>query len=161
MTLNSLFAKLLAWLIGWVLFVPYEILRLVGHLLPPCSSFGIAILTNNAINDAQQFIRFGWPLLSFIPWDVVWGLMSAELLLIFVLWAFKFFPFVIGFIMKYWIFILLVFLLLPIINIIADLNGFNNSPAFTDVLPGTSVTSSISSDGQSGGGFGGGGGGSW
>lgn len=155
MDINTLFANILNYIVSFVFFIPIQILKLIGAFLPTCSQLGIVTFSNNALNDAIQWMRFAWPVLQFLPWDVIWGLVSAELLLLIFFYLLDHLPMIMNFIGKWWWLLLALFLFGGIITTFIG-NDWRSSPAFTDIF-GTAPTST----GFAGGGFGGGGGGSW
>lgn len=154
MILNTLFASILQYIITFLFFIPIQILRLIGLLLPSCDQLGVVMFTNDAINGAIQWIRFAWPILQFLPWDVIWGLVSAEILLLVFLYFLDHLPMLFAFVGRWWMVILVLFLLGGIISFFIG-NDWRGNEVFTDTF-GESPTSTYS-----GGGAGGGGGGSW
>jgi len=159
MDVNTIFSSILTYIVQFIFFIPIQILRLIGTFLPSCDSLGIVVLGNNISNGMVQWIRFAWPVLKFLPWDVIWGLFSAELLLLAFLWFWDHIGFIAAFVAKWWVVIVILFILLPAVNFFLG-TAWQNNPAFTDVFDCTPGTSSTDC-GFSGGGFGGGGGGGW
>jgi len=155
MDINTLFGNVLNYIIGFVFFIPVTILRLIGLLLPTCDQLGLVTFSNNAINDSIQWMRFAWPVLQWLPWDVIWGLVSAELLLLIFFYIFDHLPMIMNFVGRWWWLILILFLFGGIISSFLG-NDWRTNDIFTDVFD-TAPTST----GFGGGGYGGGGGGGW
>jgi hypothetical protein len=88
----TIFSTILGWVIGGLLLPFTAILRLVGLLLPPCSSLGIVKFADSVVNMMAQIIRFGWPLLKFLPWATLWGMISVFLLYWFFLFLWRLLP---------------------------------------------------------------------
>lgn len=153
--MSSLFSSLLSWLISGLLLPLTAILRLIGLLLPSCSSLGISNFSGEVLNSLAQWLRFGWPFLQFIPWVDLWNLISAVLLYGFFkfLWGHRHMVASLG---PRFVTIVLVFYVLAAFVTFFVGNAWMDSPVFTEVF-GDSPTST----GEVGDGFGGGGGGSW
>jgi len=154
MSFSELFTAMLNWIIQFALFLPFQVLQLVGYFLPPCSDFGVAILNAQVTNEAQQWMRFVWPVLQFVPIQTIWGLISATILY----WIFWFImdhivP-LMNFIGKWWPIIVALFVIIPLVN-------FFLSDSWMDHTFFEEVFSTSTRAGISGGGLGGGGGGGW
>ena len=153
MAFNTLFLNLLTWLVQFVLFVPFQFLKLASFLMPPCSQFGITSFSQDVSLSLVNWIRFLWPVIQFVPWVFVWNFVSCVILYVFFRWLWAHLPKFISLVMNFWWIFVIFFVLAGVINIFTSYNWTSNT-AFTQVF-GSSAT------GTSGAGFGGGGGGSW
>lgn len=153
--MSTLFSSLLAWVVQFVLFVPFTLLKLVGLLLPPCSSIGFVSFGQDVLVSAAQWIRFAWPVIGSFPWVGVWNLVAAMVLYFLFKFLWKLLPRLMQLGTTFWIIVFAVYLLSSVVSFITGMD-WASSPVFTEVF-GDSATSS----GFSGGGGAGGGGGSW
>jgi len=153
--MSDIFGHLLSWLIQFVLFVPFQILRLAGLLFPSCSSLGIVQLSQSVIDNLVQLIRFLWPVIKYIPWTFLWNILSAFLLYLFFKWLWKLWPRIASLGFTFWIVFTIFYGLGYVISFFTG--DWADSPVFTEVFG----ESPSSTSGWSGGGFGGGGGGGW
>jgi len=156
MEIGTLFSSVLSWIIQFVLFIPAQLLILIGQFLPNCTNLGVVMFSNDVLNTVAQMIRFAWPVLQFLPWSTIWGIVSATLLYFGFWWFWTHMPQIFEFVGRWWWVIVILFILLPIVNFFLG-SDWMDSSAFTEVF-GENPTST---GGVSGGGFGGGGGGSW
>jgi len=155
MEFNTLFGSLLVWLVQFILYVPFTVLRLVSALLPPCSTFGATALPVAVSTSMVNWVRFYWPIIQYIPWVFVWNFVSAVLLYVFFKWLWSYLPRFIGLVMSFWWIFAIFYVVAWSLNTFLD-DSWKDSTAFTEVF-GTGATST----GSSGSGFGGGAGGSW
>lgn len=153
--MTTLFANLLTWIVQFALFVPFQILRLIGTLLPPCSSFGLVSFSAAVLNSAFNWIRFTWPVLQYVPWSFLWNLLAAYLLYNFFKWLWVSLPRIMHFVQGFWWMIVVFYVVAGFISVFLG-DGWRTHSAFTEVF-GTAPTST----GFVNGGAGGGGGGSW
>jgi len=153
--MNTLFASLLSWIVQFVLFVPFQFLKLAGLLFPPCSSIGFFGFTTSVTNSMVNWILFLWPVIKYIPWTFVWNFVSAVFLFIFFRFVWKNLPKLLEFVMSFWWVIVIFYVVAGLISVFTGY-GWMDSPVFSEVF-GSSPTTT----GSVGGGFGGGGGGSW
>lgn len=153
--MTDIFVNVLSWLIKLVFFVPFQVIKLVGLLLPTCSSVGIVNFSNDALLAMINWIRFLWPVIQYFPWSFFWNFLSAMILYILVKWLWSLLPWLSGLGFKVWIVIAVLYGIGGVISIFTNLD-WQSSPAFTEVLGSSSTV-----NGAVGGGFGGGGGGSW
>jgi len=158
MNINFLFLSLITWLVKGALFVPFTLLRLIGLLLPPCSSFGLLSFSTAVMDAAVNWIRFLWPALQYVPWTHFWNFVSAVLLYILFKWMWKHLPQMMHFVISFWWIIAIFYVVAGALNFFLN-STWTNSPVFTDVFGSTAT--GTASQGFSGGGFGGGGGASW
>jgi len=155
MEIGTLFSSVLSWVVQFLLFLPSQILVLIGNFLPNCDDLGVVMFTADVLNTVAQMIRFAWPILQFLPWETLWGLVSATILYFAFWWFVDNMPLIVNFVSRWWMVIVALFLILPLLNFFLS-DDWMDSSVFTEVF-GESPTST----GVSGGGFGGGGGGSW
>lgn len=158
--MDSIFTNVLQFLIGFLLFVPYTALNLVGLLLPSCSSLSIIGSWNEAVIGFGNMILVLWPILKWVPWEGVWNLISAMILYelvrpILVGWTKPEVMIHLGW--PVWAFIAILYVVSASISLFTGFD-FLDSPAFTEVF---GTASSVNSGVGSGFGGGGGGGGSW
>jgi len=153
--MSTMFSSLLSWLVSFALFVPFQILKLVGLLFPSCSDIGIVGFTQQVTAAAVGWMLFLYPILQYVPWTFVWNFLSAVFLYIFVTFLVKNLTRVMGFVVSFWWIIAIFYVLGGLISIFTS-NAWMDSDVFGAVF-GTSPTST----GAVGGGFGGGGGGGW
>jgi len=153
--MSTMFSSLLSWLVNFALFVPFQVLHLVGLAFPNCQDFGVFSFTTAVTNAAIGWMLFLYPILRFVPWTFVWNFLSAVFLYIFVTFLLRNFPKVWGFVLQFWWVIVIFYVLAGAISFFTGYDWMS-SDAFTQVF-GSSPTTT----GSVGGGFGGGGGGSW
>jgi len=151
--MNTIFGNLLTWIVQFALYVPFQLIRLIGLLLPPCSDFGITTFSTTALQGMTNWIRFLWPIIQYLPWGFCWNYLSAVLLYIFAKWLFEHLVSIINFVVRFWWIVVALYVLGAVVDTFIGV-GWRTSSVFTEVLGG-SVTGTV------GGGFGGGGGGSW
>lgn len=153
--MSTMFSTLLSWIVGFALFVPMTLLRLVGLLFPTCAEFGITTFANSVSTSAANWILFLYPVLKFVPWTFVWNFLSAVFLYIFVSFLIRNLPRLLPFVLQFWWVIVLLYVVAGAINVFTTFNWMSSS-AFTEVFGNAPTTT-----GSVGGGFGGGGGGGW
>jgi len=153
--MSTLFSTLLAWIVQFALFVPFQFLKLAGLLFPTCSSLGLTALPVAAMTAAADWVLFAYPVIKYLPWTFIWNLASAILLYIFFRFVIGIFPRIAQFVLNFWWIIVIFYVLGGVISIFTS-SAWMDSEVFSEVF-GETPTSS----GFSGGGFGGGGGGGW
>lgn len=152
--MSTMFASMLAWLIGGLLLPLTAILRLVGLLLPACSTLGVLSVPDEVLNSLAQWIRFLWPFLQFIPWSDLWNLVAAILLYGFFKFVWGHRSMVLSLGPKFIVIVICIYVIAAFITIFTG-SAWMDSPVFTEIF-GESPTST----GEVGG-LGGGGGSTW
>lgn len=158
--MDSIFTHVLQWLIGFLLFVPYTVLNLIGLLLPSCSSLSIIGTWNDAVTNAGNLMLLMWPVLKWFPWTSIWNLVSAMILYAIVRpimkgWTKPEVLIHLGW--KVWSMIVILYVVSAFVSIFTGFD-WQTDPAFLEVF---GSASSVQSGVGSGMGSGGGGGGSW
>jgi len=153
--MDDIFGNLLSWAVQFVLFVPFQILKLVGLLMPLCSTLGIIQVSQEALTGLGNWIRFLWPVLQYLPWSFIWNYIAAIILYLLFKWIWGHLPQMIALGFKFWIVVVVLYVVALTVNVFTSLS-YQDAPVFTDVF-GTTTTV----NGAVNGGAGGGGGGSW
>lgn len=153
--MQLMFVSFIGWLVRLVLYVPFTMLKVVGLMLPACSTFGIVSFSIDVQKNIVYLIRFGWPILQYVPWGFFWNFASAILLYFFFKWMFGHLPKLMSMGKTFWIIVAVFYVLAAMINFFIG-PGWQDSSAFSQVFGvGPNASNTV------GGGFGGGGGESW
>jgi hypothetical protein len=121
----SVYSEILAWLISTLLLPLTAVLRLVGLLLPPCSSLGVVSFGEDVLNQSAQLVRFLWPFLQFFPWTMLWHLISIILLYGFFRFLWRLWPTLVSFGPQVWLIIGFVYLVSGLYAVLLNpLNAF-------------------------------------
>jgi hypothetical protein len=143
--MSAQFSTWIGWMIGFLLLPLTQALRLVGLLLPPCSSLSLFRFSDNFMNGIAQWIRFAWPFLQFFPWDVLWALLSACLLYLFFKFLWNFVPTLLHMGPVFWIVIAFFYIMAFALNFFLGDTWING--AFYETTMGVSPTSTYSAGG--------------
>jgi hypothetical protein len=153
--MDDIFGNLLSWAVQFVLFVPFQILKLVGLLMPLCSTLGIIQVSQEALTGLGNWIRFFWPVLQYLPWSFIWNYIAAIILYLLFKWVWGHLPQMIALGFKFWIVVVILYVVALAVSMFTSVS-YQDAPVFTDVFGASSTV-----NGAVDGGAGGGGGGSW
>jgi len=153
--MQTLFLSFLGKIVEFIFFVPFALIGLIGHLFPSCANVGFISVFAALAENTEKALEWAWPILRYIPWIFCANFLSACLLYLLFKWLHAHFHAIVGLFMRFWVFIVIFYLIAGTVNIFVNL-GYLDDPAFTEVF-GTSSTV----NGAVGEGFAGGGGGSW
>jgi len=155
LNIGNMFATFLGWLIQFLLFTPFQVVRLISALLPGCSQFGITGFAAGVSDDAANWIRFLWPVIQYVPWTFLWNFISAIILYIFFKWLWDHMPWILSLGKTFWIIVAAFYVVGVALSVFTSTVWMDNE-IFTAIFGVAPTTTHVT-----GGGFGGGGGGSW
>lgn len=125
--MDQLFQSLLSWLTSFVLFVPFQILKLVGLLLPDCDTFGITTFSVDAMQSAVNILKFLNPITQYVPWGFVWNFLSAVILYRFFKWMFQHLPRLMQLALSFWWVIVIFYVLAGFISFFTSTTWYESS----------------------------------
>lgn len=153
MTFYAMMLAFVQFLIGIVIFIPAQLLVIVGSIFPECGTLGVIGLPASWINEGVQWVRWGLPLWHYMPMAQLWLFANTLTAYLILRWILSHLPWLISLGSRIWIIIVIIYIILGAVSFFIG-DGWRDSEVFSDAFGGSPTSTS-------GGGLGGGGGGSW